>query len=231
MPGTFGGNQVGMSDFVPSPTDDVLLWLCAIALPPGTEPATLRLESLADGRPGSDVVVAAVTLFRGTGDPLVRSPRFSVRVNGFDGRPPQVDLGTIIRTLPAATAPGANGAGDVGTIFGWGTPRVAPGAPTVGSSVVDLSLAPDAVVGFGDWDVPGRDLLAGNVPRDPAGLRSIEVLPAPTRAGGGRHRGPDDRRARCPAGSASRRRTAGTCRRSATATRSTRRSSRTPAAT
>ncbi len=179
MPGTFGGNQVGMSDFVPSPTDDVLLWLCAIALPPGTEPATLRLESLTDGRPGSDVVVAAVTLFRGTGDPLVRSPRFSVRVNGFDGRPPQVDLGTIIRTLPAATAPGANGAGDVGTIFGWGTPRVAPGAPTVGSSVVDLSLAPDAVVGFGDWDVPGRDLLAGNVPRDPAGLRSIEVLPAP----------------------------------------------------
>ncbi|HLQ47923.1 MAG TPA: hypothetical protein VK233_03045, partial [Candidatus Dormibacteraeota bacterium] len=27
MPGTYGGNQVGMSDFVPSPTNDALLWL------------------------------------------------------------------------------------------------------------------------------------------------------------------------------------------------------------
>jgi hypothetical protein len=177
MPGTFGGNQVGMSDFVPSPADDALLWLCTIELPPGSEPATLRLEPLAGGRPGSDIVVAAVTLFRGSGDPLVRSPRFAVRVDGLDGRSPEVDLGTIIRSVPVAT-PRA-GDGDVATVAGWGTPRVAPGGSTVGPRVVDLSLAPDALVSLGDWQVPGRDLLAGNAPRDPAGRRSIEVLPAP----------------------------------------------------
>ena len=55
MPGTYGGNQVGMSDFVPSPGGDALLWLHAIALEPGAEPVALRLESLTDGRPGSDV--------------------------------------------------------------------------------------------------------------------------------------------------------------------------------
>ncbi len=62
MPGTYGGNQVGMTDFVPSPTGDLLLWLHAIELDADAEPVTLRLEPLAAGRPGSDLIVAAVTL-------------------------------------------------------------------------------------------------------------------------------------------------------------------------
>ena len=69
-----------MTDFVPSATDDALLWLHAIALDPGT-PTRSRstLEPLAGGRPGSLVVLAAVTLFHGTANPLVRGPRFQVR--------------------------------------------------------------------------------------------------------------------------------------------------------
>ena len=101
MPGAYGANQVGMSDFVPSPTDDALLWLHAIELGADAEPVALRFEPLAGGRPGSDLIVAGVTLFRGSANPLVRGPRFQVRVAGLDGHPPEVDLGTIIRTLPA----------------------------------------------------------------------------------------------------------------------------------
>ena len=41
MPGTYGGNQVGVTDFVPSPTDDVLLWLHTIEL--DTSAAPLRI--------------------------------------------------------------------------------------------------------------------------------------------------------------------------------------------
>ena len=177
MPGTYGGNQVGMSDFVPSPTDDALLWLHAIALPDGAEPVALRLEPLAGGRPGSDVIVAAVTLFAGSAHPLVRSPRFAIRVDGLEGRPPEVDLGTIIRTQPAAR-PGAEGTAG-GGIAGWGTPRADPTKPDLGPSVVDLSIGADAILHLGDWVVPGHDLLAGRGSTDPAGRRSIEVLPAP----------------------------------------------------
>lgn len=177
MPGRYGGNQVGMSDFVPSPTDDLLLWLHAIPLGLDAEPVTLRLESLAGGRPGSDVIVAAVTLFRGSGHPLARSARITVRVDGLDGRSPDVDLGTIIRNRPAP--PQAGGADPGGTIVGWGGPRSEPGARTSGSSVVDLSIASDAIVTLDGWEVPGDVLLAGGRRRDPARRRSIEVLPAP----------------------------------------------------
>jgi hypothetical protein len=175
MPGTYGANQVGVSDFVPSATDDALLWLHAIELEAGAEPVALHLEPLAGGRPGSDVLVAAVTLFAGSADPLVRSPRFAVRVEGLGGRSPEVDLGTIIRTLPAPTLP----AGEVpaAPIVGWGAPRAEGGGASSRASVVDLSIAPDAIVSLGDWDVPGRDLLAGALLRDAGGGRTIEVLP------------------------------------------------------
>jgi hypothetical protein len=45
-------------------------------------------------------------------------------------------------------------------------------------SVVDLSIGQDAVISLEDWDVPATELLAGGPRRDPAGTRSIQVLPA-----------------------------------------------------
>jgi hypothetical protein len=120
------------------------------------------------------VLVAAVTLFRGSANPLARSPRFAVRTDGLDGRAPEVDLGTIIRTLPATTPAGTGSA-----VAGWGTPRTDPDRVAAGPSVVDLSISPDAIVRLGDWEVAGRDLLQGGAPSDPSGRRSIEVLPSP----------------------------------------------------
>ena len=176
MPGTYGANQTGMSDFVPSPSDDALLWLHAIELEAGAEPVGLHLEPLAEGRPGSDIIVGAVTLYRGSANPLARGPRFQVRVEGLAGRSPEVDLGTIIRTLPAPAARPVTE--DADAIVGWGTSRRDPDGHASAASLVDLAIAPDAVVNVDGWSVPGRELLTGTLVRDPASRRSIEVLPA-----------------------------------------------------
>ena len=180
MPGTYGMSQSGMSDFVPSATDDAFLWLHAIALEAGAEPVALEVEPLAGGRPGSDVIVAGLTLFRGSANPLVRGPRFEVRVDGLAGRELEVDLGTVIRTRPIRSTPpvvAADGGRD--PIVGWGAPRIDPEAPASGAVFVDLSVAPDAVVDLAGWSVSGQELLAGAPLRDPSGGRSIEVLPPP----------------------------------------------------
>ncbi len=181
MPGTYGGNQVGMTDLIPSPTDDVMVWLHAIALDPGVDPAALHLEPLAADRPGGAVVVVAVTLFDGTADPLLRSPRFQVLVGGFDDRQLEVDLGTIIRTRPAPraeAAPTVPPAGGDAPVVGWGIPRAAIVDAAVGDRIVDLSVAPDALVGTDGWAVPGRALAAGAMLRNPAGRGTIEALAA-----------------------------------------------------
>ncbi|MEO8228720.1 MAG: CehA/McbA family metallohydrolase [Chloroflexota bacterium] len=176
MPGTYGANQSGMSEFVPSPSQDALLWLHAIELEAGAEPIVLRLEPLAEGRPGSDVIVAAVTLYRGSASPLARGPRFQVRVEGLAGRSPEVDLGTIIRTRPAPAARPV--AEDADAIVGWGSARRDPDGKAAAAAFVDMAIAPDAVINVDGWNVPGRELLTGTLVRDPASRRSIEVLPA-----------------------------------------------------
>ena len=177
MPGAYGTSQTGVSDFVPSPTDDALLWLHAIELEADAEPVALRLERFAEGRPGSDVIVAGVTLFRGSSNPLARRPRFQVRVDGLAGRPLEVDLGTVIRTRPAPAALPLEGRLD--GIVGWGTPRADPDGTASRAIFVDLAIAPDAVVDLDGWSVPGRALLSGVPLHDPVGRRSIELLPAP----------------------------------------------------
>ncbi len=194
MPGTYGGNQVGMTDFVPSPTDDLLLWLHAIELDPEREVEAIVLEPLAGGRPGSDVIVAAITLFNGTASPLVRSPRMQLRLDDVSAsiqraspprQPISVDLGTVIRTRPVAG--GATGEGSTAAaggsinpaIVGWGEPRLGAGDEDR-STVVDLSIAPDARVEVGEWVVTGRDLVAAATVREPNGSRSIVVLPPAT---------------------------------------------------
>jgi len=175
MPGTYAMSQMGATDFVPSATDDALLWLHAIELPVGSEPISVELEPLAGGRPGSDVIVAGLTLFRGSANPLVHGPRFHARIGGLDGRLPEVDLGSIIRTRPAPVAIQTTGTG--AGIIGWGTPRNVTGDHESDAVVVDLALAPDAILDLAGWQVPARDLLAGTPGKDPQGRRSIEVLP------------------------------------------------------
>ena len=173
MPGSWGANQMGVADFVPSPEDDITYWLHAIALDGSAEPTGLRVTPLGGGRPGTDIVIAAVTLFSGTADPLVLAPRRQVLVTGAGDGLPDVDLGLAIRSLPLAPA-----RPDAGPI-GWG--RRAPGAesaPDAGRArrVFDLALAPDARVVFGDWTVAAADLRAGV--GSPDGRTRIEPLPA-----------------------------------------------------
>ena len=172
-------SQTGVSDFVPSATDDALLWLHAIELEAGAEPVELQLEPLAEGRPGSDVIVAAVTLFRGSGNPLARLPRFQVRVDGLGrasarGRPRD---GHPDPPAPAAARPAMRAR--TGSSAG-GRPRADPAAPARGGQ----HRRPGD--GAGRRDRPRRldRRRAGPARRDvrcadPAGRRSIEVLPAP----------------------------------------------------
>lgn len=189
MPGAYGTSQSGMTDFVPSATDDILLWLHAIEVDADRVPVAIDLEPLAGGRPGSDLVVAAITLFSGTANPLIRRPRMEVRVDGPESAPgdaqPSIDLGTVIRSRPARRRPvadhgpaAATGTAD-GRPIGWGEPRDAGGASADGL-LVDLSIAPDARLEHNGWTVTGRELLAGAPVRDATRGRSIEVLPPAT---------------------------------------------------
>ncbi len=170
MPGTYGGNQVGMTDFVPSPTRDALLWLFALPLGGLGEPARLRLEAIAAPRLGSEVLVAAVTLFAGTANPFRRSPRVSVRLDGVAPGTMDVDLGAVIRTR--ASTPGTAGV----AVAGWGAPRH-EARPESGASIVDLATAPDAVLRIDELQIPASELVEGGHFRTP-GNGTLVVLPA-----------------------------------------------------
>ncbi len=207
MPGAWGTSQTGVSDFLPSPTDDALYWLHAIALDSTTEPKELRLEPLSGGRPGSGVIVAGVTLFEGSADPLVRGPRFQIRIDGLGGQTPEVDLGTIIRSLPAPDAPGPPTAD---AVFGWGTPRADPLAAPLSAAVVDLALSSDARLTLDDWSVPAAALgsrsCAARLHRAPIDRGAAP----PTRPGRGRDPGCVQRRTDPGSRPLHHRRTAGT---------------------
>jgi hypothetical protein len=183
MPGTYGANQTGMTDDVPSPRDEAFLWLHTIALEPAAEPVELIVEPLAGGRPGSSVLLAAVTLYQGSDDPLRRSARFSIAIDE-PSEPLEVDLGTIIRRRDATST--ANVGPDA--IVGWGSPRRreaqpgrrSGGAPAPHRRIIDLSIAADAIVRVGGREIPGRSILDSSVPDDPDGGPSIEILPSPS---------------------------------------------------
>ena len=196
LPGSWGANQTGVADFVPTPQDDATYWLHAIAVGSdgggGAEPIGLRVTPLGGGRPGTDIVIAAITLFDGTADPLVVDPRRQILVTGAGDVLPDVDLGLAIRSRPLALP--AERAGESGPI-GWGHPASGEARPStnatpdVGSrAVVDLALAPDARVAFGGWAVAVADLEAGA--SSPDGRMSIQPL---ARRGRPR-RGPPGRR-------------------------------------
>ena len=176
MPGSWGGAQVGIADFVSTPLDDATYWLHAIALGGEAEPTALRVVPLGDGRPGTDIVIAALTLFRGTADPLVLSPRRQIHVEGSGGGLPTVDLGIAIASRPLGEPPDT---GDDGGLTGWGRPGSLAGTADLADgpsrSVVDVALAPDARIGFGGWTVGVADLDARAT--SPDGRISIRALP------------------------------------------------------
>ncbi|HEY7828906.1 MAG TPA: CehA/McbA family metallohydrolase, partial [Candidatus Limnocylindrales bacterium] len=180
IPGSYGTDLTGVSDFVPSGSDDLLLWLHAFALEDGAEPVELQLEPRSGGRPGSDLIVAAVTVFNGSASPLVRSPRGQVRLEGTTGERPEIDLGTVIRSRPVRRPSRHGPSASAARIIGWGTPRLDPDIQPGGGAgeglVVDLAFAPDAILSLGDWPVAARDLVEGRPIEEPGGHRSIELL-------------------------------------------------------
>ena len=228
MPGTYGGNQVGMSDFVPSPTDDALLWLHAIELPAGAEPVALRLEPLAGGRPGSDVIVAGGHAVRRLGRPARAQPA----LRGPDRRPRRPAAGG----RPRDGHPDA--AGRDPRRRSWRRPRDRRlGHAASGPDAPERRTERRRPLDRGGRDRPPRRL-GGVRPRPPGRAADRPGRPAIDRGAAGAPRARSRSRSwtgppasGCPAGSASRRPTGATCHRSAIATRSTRRSSRTPAAT
>ena len=164
LPGSWGAAQTGVADYVPTPLDDATYWLHAIPL--DREPAGLRLVPLGDGRPGTDIVIAALTVFDGTADPLVVAPRRQLSIEGGTGELPQVDLGIAIgsRPLRRPSVPAAS-AGPIG----WGGPIAdEPGGASPGLEgaeparvVVDIAATPDARIRVDGHDVRITDLDAG----------------------------------------------------------------------
>ncbi|MFI5227318.1 MAG: CehA/McbA family metallohydrolase, partial [Candidatus Limnocylindrales bacterium] len=183
LPGGWGPAQTGVADFVPTPDDDITLWLHAIPILLGEVPVRLRLTPIGDPRPGDAVVVAAITRFHGTASPLVPGPRREIRIEGALG-PPTIDLGVIIRTrpLPRPKVP----AGASAAPLGWGRPRGSEdpssdpsnAAAGGGVTIVDLVATPDARLRLGD-----QELALADLDRDEALVRGgteIRALPSPT---------------------------------------------------
>lgn len=179
LPAGWGPAQTGVSDFVPTPDDDITLWLHAIRVLPGEVPVALRLAPHGEPRPGDVVVVAAITLFRGTADPLVAGPRREILVEGA-GKPPTIDLGLVIRSRPPIAM--SDGLPDVSheAPLGWGHPRQeGERAPAGGTAaIVDLTATADARLRIGDEELALGDLDRSG--RATLGSATVRALAAPT---------------------------------------------------
>lgn len=177
LPGAWGPAQTGVGDHVPTPDDDITYWLHAIPIDSTTELAELRVSPLGDGRPGTAVVVAGMTLFAGSASPLNTEPRRQILVQGFGEGLPSVDLGIAIasRSLERPLAEPQSE-----TPIGWGRAgrrgSDQPAADQRGS-VVDIAVGPDAVVRFGDWEMPAARLDERAISPD----GTIEIQPLPPR--------------------------------------------------
>ncbi len=180
LPGAWGPAQTGVADSVPSPTDEIALWLYEIDVPGGpADLVRLRMEPLAAADEGNAVVVAAITLFRGTESPLRLDPRRTLRVERHRATSlPSigVDLGQVIRER-AAPAPVAADGWPADSIAGWGSAR---GSATTSAAFVDVVMAPDATIVLDEEVVPARRLPADGRSRR-FGAFTIEPLPCPTR--------------------------------------------------
>lgn len=181
LPGAWGPDLTGIADHLPTMDDDLTLWLHAIPLTAGAELARIRLLPAGGGAPGTAVVVAAMTLFDGSADPLVLRPRRQVLVTGFGDGLPQVDLGMAIRSRRLATDPpsAADLAEPTNAPIGWGRPGGRGHPPDVAiersATIIDLALAPDATLRFGEHDVTADQLDGPGAVR--AGRVVIRALP------------------------------------------------------
>ncbi|HEY7827445.1 MAG TPA: hypothetical protein VIB99_04380, partial [Candidatus Limnocylindrales bacterium] len=156
LPGAWAAGQSGAVDYIPSPTNELTLWLHAITLPSGVAPVALRMGSLGEGRPGTDVVIAGLTLFAGRANPLVAAGRRQFLLSGSGGASPGVDLGSAIRSTPAGRLPAIPGSVPIG----WGQPPVSE-VTAARPAILDLSLAPDARITFASAVVTAAELDAG----------------------------------------------------------------------
>jgi hypothetical protein len=122
------------------------------------------------------VAIAAVTLFRGTADPLVLDPRRQLLVEGDAPGLPEVDLGIAIASRPLTAPAPSEGHGPVG----WGSARAPqderndPGTAP-GRAVLDVAAAPDARLTVGGWNLALADIGRGAV--SPDGRTTIRPLP------------------------------------------------------
>ena len=228
MPGTYGTSQTGMTDFVPSATDDALLWLHAIELR-GCR-AGHPAARTARGRP------AGQRRDRRRGDPLSRlgrstRPRAPVRGPRRRRRRSTGGRSRHDHPNPPCAAGGRQGPGDGTGSSAGARPASDPRCrPRDEAFLVDLAIAPDAIVSSMAGTSPGATCW----PESPVAIRpaAARSRSCPRRACPSRWRSSMGRPANgCRHGCASWPPTVATCHRSATVTRSTRASSRTPAAT
>jgi hypothetical protein len=124
------------------------------------------------------MVIAGMTLFSGTANPLALEPRLELLVTGAPDRLPDVDLGVAIRSRPPVRAR----IGDVtpsapGHPVGWGP--VDDAAEDDGTRIVDVTLSPDARLRFGTAVVRARDvgegISVGGVTIRPLASRSVRT--------------------------------------------------------
>ncbi|MFV2064460.1 MAG: CehA/McbA family metallohydrolase [Chloroflexota bacterium] len=177
LPGTWGANQTGVQDHVPSPTGDLTLWLHSIDIRSADRSArevrSIDLEPIAGDGQGRLVVVAAITAFRGAASPLRWSPRRALRVPNAEGVPIDVDMGVIARrALLADPAPAV-------AVIGWG-PSQRDTLAALAEEVIELTAAEDATLRIGDESLPLRDLDTAAPVAMPGGV-SIEALAPPDR--------------------------------------------------
>ncbi len=189
LPGTWGPAQTGVADSVPSPTDDIALWLYEIEV--ANAPvvvSSLRLEPLAQLNEGGGVVVAAITVYRGADSPLRLGPRRTLRLerrtpargagkNPRLGRPTlAVDLGLVIRERAAPAAVAADG-WPSDSIPGWGSAR---SAVSSAATMIDVAMASEATIAI-EGDVVDARRLPPDGRRRRYGAITIEPLPIPSR--------------------------------------------------
>ena len=142
LPGTWGGAQTGVSDNVPSATDELMMWLYGIDVrgPDGEAVGleAIELSPLSGEGLGRTVVLAAITAFRGTASPLRWSTRRALRLSGAVGAPIAVDMGLVARR--ARLEPPA----DSDAVLGWGGGAVSTDGRA--AEIVELAAAADATL-------------------------------------------------------------------------------------
>lgn len=151
LPASWGVGQTGVEDHIPSPTDDLTLWLHAVELSNDVVPlSSIALEPIDGSQEGRLVVVAGLTLFSGSSSPLRWKPRRSYRFSGARGVPVAVDLGLVAGRRPLSDTT------ESPSVLGWGS---MDGSSEGDAEEVIITAAEDARIEVRGHDsIPLRDL-------------------------------------------------------------------------